>query len=1031
MTLQFPIPQFIGEAVRYQGGTWVWDGVGWHVDDTANRIDLATIPAYLGQFTHVLPNALPLPTFISLATPDIYGATFVLSAVAPLEGIKVYKNGELLVMAGGVGVTGQYVVNRAANRIEFLVPLVVQDVITIGVLTPQDRLAPGRVDVQPIKDLDTDWVTNPSVPTTGMVNGVRRTFDLLIDVPGVGQTFAVIARNSDLAVFVGGVRQRPSIDYITVGAEVTMTVAPVAGVPFWALWYMPAGASSGSGVSPPQPPLDGRLSYYGWRPGTGAGWQDARGNALTVATAAARTALRPDIDIVAGSLVLQADTQDLWRWTGAAWVRYLDAGTFTARLGGATQTLRSTTALLRPANGSLLPGQMWVNQADGVFGVGNDAGDPLVLLPRVAASAGVADAGKLAALNAQGVFDQSLFTAGMRPYGTVDPGSIAITDWNDAHLNGTAPVRAPAGTPNRPPGADLPYAGQYIAMGDANTGVLTAFSPQGNTVYVRARNAGAWAAWVQVNSPGLDISSAMLRANDLNDVASKPAGRTNLEVLFNPRTVFAGDLNLLDETGLYPLGIGVTNGWVNDGTGAGGEATVGDAVLHIETGGSLAYQMGFNVIPTGPAAKPLRLRFMTGPTTWTPWVSILTADEVTAQIAAAIAELPPGTSVGAAPPSSPEQGQLWFKTVDPVGLFIWYEDGDSSQWVQTGGGGSGGGSGGGAAATHVGDTPPPNPEQGQLWFRTIEPVGLFVRFIDADSSQWVAVGGSSSSSGGGVAVGAVSFFAASQPPAGWLVCDGAAVGPIYPDLRAYLIAAGSPFGTSGADPLAPDLRGEFIRGADLGRGVDPARVFGSAQVDELKSHQHSIVGQLIDGSIPGGTTDPSVVAGSRLRATIAAATGGPETRPRNVALLPCIRAFAATVVEGIANFNLATTEQARAGLSADTLMTPATTAAAIDALALGVAQTWKTIPPASRPINTAHQNTADRPIMLVVRARTASAGNATIEVSADATNWVALAGFPVSTTSLILPVTFVLPPGHFWRINGVALDVNYGISELS
>jgi hypothetical protein len=733
MSLQFPIPQFIGEAVRYQGSSWVWDGVGWVIDDTADRIDLATVPAYLGQFVHVLPSVPPLPTFISLSAPDIYGATFILSTVAPFEGIKVYKNGELLVMDGGVGVVGDYAVNRAANRIDFLVPLVVNDVITIGVLTPSDRLAPGRVDVQPIKDLDTDWVTNPGAPTTGMVDGVRRTFDLLVDVPGVGQQFAVISRNSDLAVIVGGARQRPGVDYITVGAELTMTVAPVAGVPFWALWYRPAGGGTGGGVAPPQPPLDGQQSFYGWRPGTGAAWQDARGVTITVANAAARTGLRPDIDIVAGSLVLQADTQDLWRWTGAAWVRYLDAGTFTARLGGRMQSLRSTTALQRPAAASLLPGELWVNQTDLAFGFGDAAGNPIEFLPRVAASAGVADAGKLPALGASGVLDQSFFIAGMRPYGTINPGSIALTDWNDAHLNGTTAVRAAAGTPNRPPGPDLPYAGQYIAMGNANTGVLTAMSPEGDTVYVRPRNLGVWGGWIQVNSPGLDISSAMLRANNLSDVASKPVARANMEMMFAPRTVFAGDLNTLDETGVYALGIGVTNGWTNDGTGTGGEATVGDAVLHTETGGGLAYQLGFNLIPTSPAAKPLRMRFMTGPTTWTPWASMSTSAEVTAEITAAInaaiAALPPGTaSIGPTAPVAPVAGEFWFNTTVP-GLFVWDGNSWEQSWPDP------------PPGTFIGDNPPSSPDEGQLWFKTLDPVGLYIWYNDGDSSQWVQAGG--------------------------------------------------------------------------------------------------------------------------------------------------------------------------------------------------------------------------------------------------------------------------------------------------
>jgi microcystin-dependent protein len=137
--------------------------------------------------------------------------------------------------------------------------------------------------------------------------------------------------------------------------------------------------------------------------------------------------------------------------------------------------------------------------------------------------------------------------------------------------------------------------------------------------------------------------------------------------------------------------------------------------------------------------------------------------------------------------------------------------------------------------------------------------------------------------------GAVLHFAGAVAPAGWLFCDGSPVLVANADLRAFLIAQGNPYGVSGADPLLPDLRGEFIRGFDGGRGVDAGRVFGSAQADEFKSHEHPIQGQVVDGSIAGGTTTPSVVAGNRFNQTIARAVGGTETRPRNVALLPCIK----------------------------------------------------------------------------------------------------------------------------------------------
>jgi microcystin-dependent protein len=211
--------------------------------------------------------------------------------------------------------------------------------------------------------------------------------------------------------------------------------------------------------------------------------------------------------------------------------------------------------------------------------------------------------------------------------------------------------------------------------------------------------------------------------------------------------------------------------------------------------------------------------------------------------------IPPGTIISDTAPASPKVGQLWFKTVEVVGLYIWYQDADSSQWVQV----SGGGSGGGGGDTEGGDATP---------------------------------------------IGTVSYFAGDAAPSGWIVCDGTAVTELHPDLRQHLLGQGSPFGELGGHPLRPDLRGEFIRGWDAGRGVDPGRALGSAQADDFKSHTHPIQGQVVDGPIAGGTTTPSVVAGNRFNTTRADAVGGTETRPRNVALLPCIKASNAAATGG-------------------------------------------------------------------------------------------------------------------------------------
>jgi len=43
--------------------------------------------------------------------------------------------------------------------------------------------------------------------------------------------------------------------------------------------------------------------------------------------------------------------------------------------------------------------------------------------------------------------------------------------------------------------------------------------------------------------------------------------------------------------------------------------------------------------------------------------------------------------VGEVPPENPSQGDMWFATGESVGLYVWYGDEDSSQWVMTNGGG--------------------------------------------------------------------------------------------------------------------------------------------------------------------------------------------------------------------------------------------------------------------------------------------------------------------------------------------------------
>ncbi|MGJ7676620.1 phage tail protein [Escherichia coli] len=69
------------------------------------------------------------------------------------------------------------------------------------------------------------------------------------------------------------------------------------------------------------------------------------------------------------------------------------------------------------------------------------------------------------------------------------------------------------------------------------------------------------------------------------------------------------------------------------------------------------------------------------------------------------------------------------------------------------------------------------------------------------------------------------------PPTGWLKCNGAAFSAEeYPELaKAY------------PTNKLPDLRGEFIRGWDDGRGIDAGRVLLSIQAGMLEKHRHPVV----------------------------------------------------------------------------------------------------------------------------------------------------------------------------------------------
>lgn len=132
-------------------------------------------------------------------------------------------------------------------------------------------------------------------------------------------------------------------------------------------------------------------------------------------------------------------------------------------------------------------------------------------------------------------------------------------------------------------------------------------------------------------------------------------------------------------------------------------------------------------------------------------------------------------------------------------------------------------------------------------------------------------------------------------PAGWLKCNGAAfTAAQYPKLALAYPAL-----------KLPDLRGEFLRGWDDGRGVDSGRVLLSAQDDALQNITGSMldvtagVNNITTGAFSASTLVPNLantpVNGSFKQANYSfdasrVARTSAETRPRNIAFNYIVRA---------------------------------------------------------------------------------------------------------------------------------------------
>ena len=121
----------------------------------------------------------------------------------------------------------------------------------------------------------------------------------------------------------------------------------------------------------------------------------------------------------------------------------------------------------------------------------------------------------------------------------------------------------------------------------------------------------------------------------------------------------------------------------------------------------------------------------------------------------------------------------------------------------------------------------------------------FTAPVDGTNGQVLQTNGSgvlSFATFGSVPAGSVFCFAAQSPPTGYLECNGQVLARsgTYADLFAAIGTAFNTGGESSEQFRLPDLRGEFVRGYDHGRGVDSGRnVAHNVQGAQFGQHNHS------------------------------------------------------------------------------------------------------------------------------------------------------------------------------------------------
>lgn len=183
--------------------------------------------------------------------------------------------------------------------------------------------------------------------------------------------------------------------------------------------------------------------------------------------------------------------------------------------------------------------------------------------------------------------------------------------------------------------------------------------------------------------------------------------------------------------------------------------------------------------------------------------------------------------------------------------------------------------------------------------------------------------GADGADGAGLPVGSIIWIPGTAPPAGMLECRGQLeTRATYPALWNFASASGNltneatweggnfSSGNGSTTFRLPDLRGEFVRGWDNGKGTDTGRAIGSFQ-DFM---QETVTGSVLSTyytcprssatgvfasstySGNGSNTTPDFTRSGEMGKLVfdssdSTAKTGNETRPRSIALMGCIQAI--------------------------------------------------------------------------------------------------------------------------------------------